>query len=85
MLWRNLALFILSAGLIFTVASARAANPAAQKKEYLTDSEADKIREAVDARGTHQAIHIFCGRPPEEISIRAYPADSRPPPRGNAE
>lgn len=48
MLWRNLALFILSAGLIFTVASARAANPAAQKKEYLTDSEADKIREAVE-------------------------------------
>ncbi|MGA2901053.1 MAG: hypothetical protein ABSF40_12560 [Candidatus Acidiferrales bacterium] len=48
MLWRNLALSILSAGLIFTVASARAANPAAQKKEYLTDSEADKIREAVE-------------------------------------
>lgn len=48
MLWRNLALFILSAGLIFTVASARAANPAAQKKEYLTESEADKIREAVE-------------------------------------
>jgi len=48
MLWRNLALFILSAGLIFTVAAARAANPAAQKKEYLTDSEADKIREAVE-------------------------------------
>ena len=48
MLWRNSALFILSAGLIFTVASARAANPAAQKKEYLTDSEADKIREAVE-------------------------------------
>jgi DNA repair exonuclease SbcCD ATPase subunit len=46
--WRNLALFILSAGLIFTVSSARAANPAAQKKEYLTDSEADKIREAVE-------------------------------------
>jgi DNA repair exonuclease SbcCD ATPase subunit len=48
MLWRNLALFILSAGLIFTLASARAANPAAQKKEYLTDSESDKIREAVE-------------------------------------
>jgi len=48
MLWRNLALSILSAGLIFTVAFARAANPAAQKKEYLTDSEADKIREAVE-------------------------------------
>jgi DNA repair exonuclease SbcCD ATPase subunit len=48
MLWRNSALFILSAGLIFTVASARAANPAAQKKEYLTESEADKIREAVE-------------------------------------
>ena len=48
MLWRNLALFILPAGLIFTVASARAANPAAQKKEYLTESEADKIREAVE-------------------------------------
>jgi DNA repair exonuclease SbcCD ATPase subunit len=30
------------------VASARAANPAAQKKEYLTESEADKIREAVE-------------------------------------
>lgn len=48
MLWRNFAVFILSAGLIFTVASARAANPAAQKKEYLTESEADKIREAVE-------------------------------------
>ena len=48
MLWRNLALSILSAGLIFTVASARAANPAAQKKEYLTESEADKIREAFE-------------------------------------
>jgi DNA repair exonuclease SbcCD ATPase subunit len=48
MLRRNLALFILSAGLIFTVSSARAANPAAQKKEYLTESEADKIREAVE-------------------------------------
>jgi DNA repair exonuclease SbcCD ATPase subunit len=48
MLWRNLALFILPAGLIFAVASARAANPAAQKKEYLTESEADKIREAVE-------------------------------------
>src|SRR6202451_4654238 len=47
MLWRNLALSILSAGLIFTVASARAANPAAQKKEYLTHSDADKIGEAV--------------------------------------
>ena len=48
MLWRNFAVFILSAGLIFTVASARAANPAAQKKEYLTESEADKIRDAVE-------------------------------------
>jgi DNA repair exonuclease SbcCD ATPase subunit len=48
MLWRNFAVFILSAGLIFTVASARAANPAAQKKEYLTESEADKIREAFE-------------------------------------
>jgi DNA repair exonuclease SbcCD ATPase subunit len=46
--WRNLALFILSAGLIFSVASAPAADPAAQKKEYLTDSESDKIREAVE-------------------------------------
>ena len=48
MLWRNFAVCILSAGLIFTVASARAANPAAQKKEYLTESEADKIREAFE-------------------------------------
>src|SRR6202046_1574281 len=48
MLWRNLNLFILPAALIFILVSARAANPAAQKKEYLTDSEADRIREAVE-------------------------------------
>lgn len=48
MRWRNLNPFILSAALIFTLASSRAANPASQKKEYLTDSEADKIREAVE-------------------------------------
>jgi hypothetical protein len=47
MRWRNLSLFVLSAALIFTLAPARAANAAPQKKEYLTDSESDKIREAV--------------------------------------
>jgi hypothetical protein len=48
-MWRrNLSLFALSAALIFTLAPAYAANPVSQKKEYLTDSESDKIREAVD-------------------------------------
>jgi hypothetical protein len=48
MRWRRSGPFLLSAALIFILTSARAANPAAQKKEYLTDSEADKIREAVE-------------------------------------
>jgi chromosome segregation ATPase len=48
MWWRNLSLFALSAALLSTLAPAWAANPTLQKKEYLTDSESDKIREAVD-------------------------------------
>jgi len=48
MWWRNLTLFALSAALIFTLAPAQTANAAPQKKEYLTDSESDKIREAVE-------------------------------------
>jgi hypothetical protein len=48
MRWRSLSLFVLSAALISTLAPARAAKSGPQKKEYLTDSEADKIREAVE-------------------------------------
>src|SRR5277367_4050761 len=48
MWWRNLSLFALSAALLTTLAPARTANAAPQKKEYLTDSESDKIREAVE-------------------------------------
>src|ERR1700733_2163811 len=44
----KLGLCILSAALIFALAPARATSAAVQKKEYLTDSEADKIREAVE-------------------------------------
>jgi DNA repair exonuclease SbcCD ATPase subunit len=48
MWWRSLNLLVLCAALTATLASVRAANPAPQKKEYLTDSESDKIREAVE-------------------------------------
>jgi exonuclease VII small subunit len=48
MWWRNLSLLALSAALLSILAPARAANAAPQKKEYLTDSESDKIREAVE-------------------------------------
>src|ERR1700685_4799355 len=37
----------LLAALVFSIVSPVAANPAPQKKEYLTDSESDRIREAV--------------------------------------
>ena len=45
---RILKSLLLSAVLIVPLASARAASPGVQKKEYLSDSEADKIREAVE-------------------------------------
>ena len=39
---------LLWAALVFAIVSPVAANPAPQKKEYLTDSESDRIREAVE-------------------------------------
>jgi hypothetical protein len=48
MWWRKLSLVAISAALVFPLSQACAAHPAPQKKEYLTDSEADKIREAVE-------------------------------------
>ena len=51
MRWRSLNFLVLCAALAFTLAPmapVRAVNPAPQKKEYLTDSESDRIREAVE-------------------------------------
>ncbi|MGD0403657.1 MAG: hypothetical protein ABSB66_10700 [Candidatus Acidiferrales bacterium] len=48
MKWRRINSVVLSAALISTLSPARRANAAPQKKEYLTDSESDKIREAVE-------------------------------------
>jgi hypothetical protein len=44
---RNLGLFVLSTALIPSVSAARAANQFS-KKDYLTEAEADKIRDAVE-------------------------------------
>jgi chromosome segregation ATPase len=48
MWWRSLHFIVLSAALISTLAPTRASRPPTQKKEYLSESEADKIREAVE-------------------------------------
>jgi exonuclease VII small subunit len=45
---RKLGLFVLSAALMSNAFSVRAARAAFQKKDYLSESEADKIRDAVE-------------------------------------
>jgi len=74
--------FALLAPLIFSVASPGAANPAPQKKEYLTDSETDKIREAMEPG---ERIKLFISFAEDRLKKFQYEAARRPADRRRSE
>ncbi len=74
--------FALLATLIFSVASPGAANPAPQKKEYLTDSETDKIREAMEPG---ERIKLFISFAEDRLKKFQYEAARRPADRRRSE
>src|SRR5580693_4260451 len=82
MWWRNLSLFALSAALLSTLAPARAANAAPQKKEYLTDSESDKIREAVEPG---ERIKLYISFAEDRLKKFQYEAARKPADRRRSE
>jgi hypothetical protein len=78
----KLGLCILSAALIFALAPARATSAAVQKKEYLTDSEADKIREAVEPG---ERIKLYISFAEDRLKKFQYELNRQTPDRRRAE
>ncbi len=72
----------LSAALVCSIAPRRAANPTPQKKEYLTDSESDKIREAVDPG---ERIKLFVSFAEDRLKKFQYEAARKPADRRRSE
>jgi hypothetical protein len=68
--------------LIFSILSPLAANPAPQKKEYLTDSEADRIREAVEPA---ERIKLFISFAEDRLKKFQYEAARKPADRRRSE
>lgn len=78
-IFRSLALL---AALICSVTLAFAANPTPQKKEYLTDSESDKIREAMDPG---ERIKLFISFAEDRLKKFQYEAARKPADRRRSE
>jgi hypothetical protein len=72
----------LLAALICSIALVGAANPAPQKKEYLTDAESDKIREAVDPG---DRIKLFVSFAEDRLKKFQYEAARKPADRRRSE
>ena len=65
----------LLAALVFSIVSPVAANPAPQKKEYLTDSESDRIREAVEPA---ERIKLYISFAEDRLKKFQYEAARKP-------
>ncbi len=72
----------LLAALICSIALARAANTNPQKKEYLTDAESDKIREATDPG---DRIKLFVSFAEDRLKKFQYEAARKPADRRRSE
>src|ERR1700733_15629132 len=72
----------LLATLIFSIVSPVAANPAPQKKEYLTDSESDRIREAVEPA---ERIKLYIAFAEDRLKKFQYEAARKPADRRRSE
>jgi hypothetical protein len=72
----------LLATLIFSIVSPVAANPEPQKKEYLTDSESDRIREAVEPA---ERIKLYIAFAEDRLKKFQYEAARKPADRRRSE
>src|ERR1700728_4358024 len=74
--------FTLVTALLFSIVSPVAASPAPQKKEYLTDSEADRSREAVEPA---ERIKLFISFAEDRLKKFQYEAARKPADRRRSE
>ena len=58
---------------------------AQEKKDYLSETEADKIREATNTFRQNDFVCVIRRRPHHEIKIHAGASFNRSPPRGTIE
>jgi chromosome segregation ATPase len=72
----------LLAALMFSIVSPVAANPEPQKKEYLTDSESDRIREAVEPA---ERIKLYISFAEDRLKKFQYEAARKPAERRRSE
>ena len=68
--------------LVLSIVSPLAANPAPQKKEYLTDSEADRIRDAMEPA---ERIKLYISFAEDRLKKFQYEAARKPADRRRAE